>query len=180
MFEFLFWHLISIADRINILPCSWTIEAWCCFFFGFDFVRTKIELLLTYFYTNFMLVIIVFLRFLSDFILFCRFWIISEKWPKIREKIVKMSGIEEPGQNCTEPAQLKSRTGSHWTEPGSLKAFPLPFTLSLRVPLLSPEPRTQSPELHLPHHAHLLSLSTSHLSLFHLITIVVLLHRVSR
>ena len=50
------------------------------------FVRAKNELFLGYFYTWFMFVSIVFLTFLIKFILFCRFWIISNKWPKMQEK----------------------------------------------------------------------------------------------
>ena len=48
-------------------------------------VRTKNELFLRYFYTCFMLVLIVFLRFLTDFILFCRFLINVKKGQKMVE-----------------------------------------------------------------------------------------------
>jgi len=52
----------------------------------YESIHTKNVSFLRYFYTCFMLVIIVFLRFLFDFISFCRFWINVEKCKEIREK----------------------------------------------------------------------------------------------
>ena len=58
-------------------------------------------LFLRYFYTGFMLVLIIFFRFLIDFILFCRFLINVKKEPKMEKnarKVEEMSEVEEPGQ----------------------------------------------------------------------------------
>jgi len=60
-------------------------------------------LFLRYFYTNFILVIIIFLRFLFD--LFCRFGTNEEKSKKMREKMVKNVGNGKLGQIDLKPAQ---------------------------------------------------------------------------
>ena len=75
------------------------------------FVRTKNVLFLWCFYTCFMLVIIVFLRFLFDFILFGRFGINVEKCNKMREKMVENAGNEKLGRIDKKSAQSKTRTG---------------------------------------------------------------------
>jgi len=119
-----------------------------------------------------------------------------------------MPGTEEWVELASEPAQKLNKPG--WTGLEMGRAGPkvnrtglakirkksvqtsmceVRDSVILPAPVLARvfHPQTQTPELEnlaspstFPHHPHLLSLSTSYLSLFHLITIVVLLHRVSR
>jgi len=73
-------------------------------------VRAKNALFLQYFYTRFMLVIIVIFRFLFDFILFCRYWIIMVKiWEK--DKNVGNSGphYSNPTQSLSPLSCLAQR-----------------------------------------------------------------------
>jgi len=106
--------------------------------------------ILRYFYTNFMLVIIIFWRFLFDFILFCRFWIISKKWPKMREKWWKCRELKNRAKlSWTGPTlrmnRFISKTGSGNSTQFSVIKPPSLHSLSPRDPLLphiSPKPRT--------------------------------------
>ena len=65
-------------------------------------------LFLRYFFTGFMLVLIIFFRFLIDFILFCRFLINVEKGQKMTKntrKMGRMLRIVKPVQISRKPAQ---------------------------------------------------------------------------
>ena len=53
-------------------------------------------LFLRYFYTGFMLVLIIFFRFLIDFILFCRILMNVEKWLKMAKNTRKWGEYREP------------------------------------------------------------------------------------
>ena len=64
-------------------------------------------LFLRYFFTGFMLVLIIFFRFLIDFILFCRFLMNVEKWLKMAKNTRKWGKYREPKK----PVQNSKKTG---------------------------------------------------------------------
>ena len=106
--------------------------------------------ILRYFYTNFMLVIIIFWRFLFDFILFCRFWIMSKNGQKCKKNGEKCWELKNRAKlSWTGPTlrmnRFISKTGSSNSTRFSIIRPPPLHSLSPRYPLLphiSPKPRT--------------------------------------
>jgi len=140
-------------------------------------VRAKNVLLLRYFYTCFMLIVIVFLRFLFDFILFWRFWINVKKGKEMWEKDNGNAGngkLDRIDSNSAQkpfvvwPKQKKKGEKPKPNQPHVPSAWPPfpPLTLINHLSLLISFPRTRKTPRPSPSSPSSLSpLSPSHLPL---------------
>ena len=99
------------------------------------FVRTKYGLFLRCFYTYFMLVMIAFLRFSSDFILFGRFSIIVEKCQNFGRKNGRKCPKLRNGSNWLPPAQKYKRPPQKNNRPNGTKPAQPPPSRAPGVPM---------------------------------------------